>query len=117
MQRFIQRAQHLRQRQTSAEAVLWQALRIRRLAHWKFRRQHPIDRYVVDFVCLDAKLVLEVDGATHSTSHEIRQDEERTRVLEICGYHIIRFANAEIYENLDGVMETILAELGRRIHV
>ncbi|MEE1654826.1 DUF559 domain-containing protein [Microvirga sp. CF3062] len=117
MQRFIQRAQHLRHRQTSAEALLWQALRNRKLSDWKFRRQHPIDRYVVDFVCLDAKLILEVDGATHSTGDEIRQDEERTRVLEICGYHVIRFANAEIYDNLDGVMETILAELERRIHL
>ncbi|WP_230533001.1 endonuclease domain-containing protein [Microvirga roseola] len=115
MQRFIQRAQQLRQRQTGAEALLWQALRNRKLARWKFRRQHPIDRYVVDFVCLDAKLVIEVDGATHSTDREIRQDVERVRVLEACGYLVIRFVNAEIYDNLDGAVETILAELERRV--
>jgi very-short-patch-repair endonuclease len=85
MQRFIERARHLRHRQTSAEGLLWQALRNRKLARWKFRRQHPIDRYVVDFVCLEAKLIVEVDGATHSMDREIRHDTERTRILEICG--------------------------------
>ena len=117
MQRFIQRAQQLRLRQTRAEDLLWQALRNRKLAHWKFRRQHPVDRYIVDFVCLDARLVIEVDGATHSTDREIRQDEQRTRVLETCGYHVIRFANAEIYDNRAGVMETILAELEKRVQL
>src|SRR3712207_6592959 len=111
MRRFTQRARHLREQQTSAEALLWQALRNRKLARWKFRRQHSVDRFVVDLVCLDSRLVIEVDGATHSTDREVRRDEERTRALEICGYHVIRFANAEIYDNLDGVMETILAEL------
>ena len=117
MQRFIQRARHLRHRQTRAEDLLWQALRNRMLARWKFRRQHPVDRYIADFACLDARLVIEIDGATHSTEREIRKDEQRTRVLEICGYHVMRFANAKIYDNLDGVMETILAELERRVHL
>jgi very-short-patch-repair endonuclease len=117
MQRFIQRAQHLRRQQTSAEALLWQALRNRKLSRWKFRRQHSIDRFVVDFVCLDAKLVIEVDGATHSMDREVRQDAERTRILEICGYHVMRFANAEVCDNGDGVVETILAELERRVHL
>jgi very-short-patch-repair endonuclease len=62
MERFKRRARKLRASQTSAEARLWQALRNRRLARWKFRRQHPIDRYIVDFVTLDGKLVIEVDG-------------------------------------------------------
>ncbi len=91
--------------------MLWQALRNRMLARWKFRRQHPVDRYVVDFVCLDAKLVIELDGATHSTEAEIARDRERTRILEACGCQVIRFTNAEVYSNLDGVIETILAEL------
>jgi very-short-patch-repair endonuclease len=64
---------------------------------------------------LDAKLVIEVDGATHSTDNEVVRDNERTQVLEACGYHVMRVSNADIYDNLDGVMETILAELERRV--
>jgi very-short-patch-repair endonuclease len=117
MQRFIQRARHLRHAQTSAESLLWQALRNWKLARWKFRRQHPIDRFIVDFVCLDARFVIELDGATHSTDFEIRRDVERTKILEACGYHVMRFANGDVHDNLNGVMETILAELERRVHL
>ena len=117
MHRFIHRAQHLRKQQTNAESLLWQALRNRKLARWKFRRQHPINGFVVDFVCLDAKLVIEADGATHSTDCEIRQDADRTRILESCGYHVVRFTNMDVYSNLDGVMEAILAELEQRVHL
>jgi len=83
--------------------LLWQALRNRKLARWKFRRQHPIDRFTVDFVCLDSKLVIELDGATHSTDQELQQDAERTFILERCGYHVMRFANREVYDNPNGV--------------
>ena len=117
MRRFIERSRHLRRQQTNAEAILWQALRNRKLARWKFRRQHSIDRFVVDFVCLDSKLIIEVDGATHSTEPQMRRDSERSCILEACGYNVIRFANAEVYDNLDGVVETILAELERRVHL
>ncbi|WP_373696741.1 endonuclease domain-containing protein [Microvirga yunnanensis] len=117
LRRFIERARHLRREQTNAESSLWQSLRNRKLARWKFRRQHPIDRFVVDFVCLDAKLVVEVDGATHSTDREVRHDQDRTRHIEACGFHVIRFSNAEIYEDLDGVIETILSELEQRVHL
>jgi very-short-patch-repair endonuclease len=65
--RFIARARKLRENQTGAEDRLWRALRGRKLSNWKFRRQHPIDRFTVDFCCLESKLVLEVDGATHGT--------------------------------------------------
>ena len=117
MQRFMQRARHLRHCQTSAEGVLWHAPRNRKLARWKFRRQHPVDRFVVDFVCLDARLVIEVDGATHSTEDEIRRDSERTGILEAYGYHVVRFTNSDVCEYLHGVMETILAELELRVHL
>jgi very-short-patch-repair endonuclease len=113
MERFRKRAKALRASETSAEARLWQALRNRKLDHWKFRRQHPIDRYVVDFVTLKGKLILEVDGATHSTPREIEHDERRTRKLEALGFHLVRVTNSEVYDNLDGVMETIFHELAR----
>ena len=96
MDKFKVRARTLRVSQTSAEAKLWQALRNRRLTRWKFRRQHAIDRYVVDFVTLRGKLIVEVDGVTHSTASEIKRDAARTAVLEACGFHIVRVTNTDV---------------------
>jgi len=111
MERFKARARSLRASQTSAEAKLWQALRNRRLARWKFRRQHPIDRYIVDFVTIDGKLIVEVDGVTHSSPSEIRRDKARTEVLESCGFLVVRISNTDVYENLEGVLEMIETSL------
>jgi very-short-patch-repair endonuclease len=107
IERFKNRARKLRSTQTSAEAKLWQALRNRRLAEWKFRRQHPVDRYVVDFVTLAGKLIVEVDGETHSLPNEIARDAERTQVLESLGFHLVRVTNIDVYDNLDSVLEMI----------
>jgi very-short-patch-repair endonuclease len=107
MDRFKKKARQLRASQTSAESHLWYALRNRRLAHWKFRRQHPIDKYIVDFVTLAGKLIVEVDGATHSTEEELHHDIERTRVLESCGFHVVRVSNVDVYDNLEGVLDFI----------
>jgi very-short-patch-repair endonuclease len=107
MERFRRRARKLRAAQTSAEARLWQALRGRRLAHWKFRRQHLIDRYVVDFVTIEGKMIVEVDGVTHSSTSEIARDTARTDLLEAFGYHVVRVSNTDVYENLAGVLDMI----------
>ncbi len=112
-----QRAKLLRAAQTAAEARLWRVLRNRALNGRKFRRQWPIDRYVVDFACIEAKLVVEVDGATHGSDLSIVRDSERTAWIAQCGFEVIRITNAEIYENLDGVRETILAAVERRVVV
>ncbi|WP_020187465.1 DUF559 domain-containing protein [Methylopila sp. 73B] len=114
MNRFGTRAKALRENETRAEARLWQALRGRRLAAWKFRRQHPIDRYVVDFVTLAGQLVVEVDGATHGTLDEIARDERRTAHLERLGFLVMRVGNVDVFENLDGVCEAIHAQLTGR---
>ena len=111
MEKFKARARKLRSSQTSAEARLWQALRNRRLARWKFRRQHPIDRYIVDFVTLAGKLVVEVDGVTHAEPSERARDKARSDVLEACGFHIVRVSNIDVYDNLDGVLEMIESTL------
>lgn len=111
MERFKSRARRLRESQTSAEAKLWQALRNRQLARWKFRRQHPIDRYIVDLVTLDGKLIVEVDGVTHSGPAEVQRDKIRTEVLEACGFLVIRVSNTDVYENLEGVLELIASSL------
>jgi very-short-patch-repair endonuclease len=107
MEQFRHRARKLRASQTHAEFRLWQALRNRKLAHWKFRRQHPMDRYIVDFVSLDGKLVVEIDRVTHSTPPAMARDEARTRVLESLGFLVVRVSNTDVYGNLDGVLEMI----------
>jgi very-short-patch-repair endonuclease len=112
MNRFKSRSRSLRIAQTAAEEILWRELRNRQLGRWKFRRQHPIAHYIVDFVTLDGKLVVGVDGGTHSTTPERTRDDRRTRELEQLGFHVVRVTNADVYGNLDGVLETILHELG-----
>uniref|UniRef100_UPI0037D9E406 endonuclease domain-containing protein n=1 Tax=Tardiphaga sp. TaxID=1926292 RepID=UPI0037D9E406 len=102
MDRFKARARQLRAAQTSAEARLWQSLRARQLARWKFRRQHVINGFIVDFVTIDGKIVIEVDGVTHATASELEYDARRTRVLEDAGFFVLRFSNTDVYENLEG---------------
>jgi very-short-patch-repair endonuclease len=112
LRRPKKKARQLRATQTSAEAVLWRALRDRRFKGTKFRRQHVVDRYIVDFVSLGAKLIVEIDGATHSTARELTRDAERTRILESLGFHIVRVTNIDVYKNLRGVLEMIAGTLG-----
>jgi very-short-patch-repair endonuclease len=104
----------LRRENTRAEATLWYALRNRRFGGYKFRRQHPIAGYVADFVCIDAKLVIEVDGETHSTGAERRKDAERTHVLEAAGYFVLRFDNDDIRRNLSGILDAVWMHLNLR---
>jgi very-short-patch-repair endonuclease len=82
-------------------------LRDRRLARWKFRRRHPIDRYIVDFVTIEGKLIVEVDGATHGSTSEIVRDAARTKLLEAFGFHVVRVSNIDVYENLGGALDMI----------
>ena len=107
----VRRARGLRREQTEAERRLWRKLRDRRLGGFKFVRQEPIGPFVADFVCRERALILEVDGATHSTDKEVASDARRTAFLEREGYRVLRATNAGVYENLDGVLETILAAL------
>ncbi len=111
MERFKKRARSLRASQTSAESKLWFALRNRRLARWKFRRQHPIEGYIVDFVCIDAQLVVELDGGQHG---EMRgKDAVRTEKIEHAGYVVVRFWNHDVIGDVDA----ILAEIDRMLSV
>jgi very-short-patch-repair endonuclease len=93
---------------------LWRRLRNRLLGGFKFVRQEPIGPYFADFVCREEKLVVEVDGATHSTDDERRQDQTREQFLHDQGYRVARFGNDEVYRNIEGVLDTILAALERR---
>ena len=105
-------ARRLRRHQTDAERILWFRLRGRRLAGWKFKRQVPIDRFITDFVCADAKVIVELDGGQHAD--RMPQDEERTRALEAMGYLVLRFWNNDVMRNLEGVLEEILNTLSRQ---
>jgi very-short-patch-repair endonuclease len=101
-------ARRLRRDATDVERILWFALRDR-LPGWKFRRQHPIGRRIVDFACPERKLAIELDGGQHALREEA--DERRSVELARRGYRVIRFWNNEVLENLDGVLETILGAL------
>ncbi len=100
-----QRAKNLRRRMTPAETILWQRLRGKQLAGLRFRRQEPVGPYVVDFLCFDARLVIELDGVSHEESFE--KDKQRDHYLKQQGYRILRCNNREIGQNLNGVLDTI----------
>lgn len=105
------RARSLRSTGTSAEMQMWQQLRGRRFKGQKFIRQMPIGPFFADFACRTEKFIIEVDGGMHATPEEIERDRERSEFLARHGYRIYRGRNAEIYENIDGVMESISAYL------
>ncbi|VEP14003.1 conserved hypothetical protein [Hyella patelloides LEGE 07179] len=99
------RAKQLRNNMTPAEKVLWEALRKKPLNGLKFRRQHPVGRFILDFYCAQYKLVVEIDGEIHLTQQEY--DAARTKHLNSYGYKVIRFSNNEVFHNLDSVLERI----------
>ncbi len=100
-------AARLRKEATDAERLLWGSLRNRRLTGHKFRFQATIEPFVADFLCVEARLIIEVDGSQHNAEVDAR----RTHFLESRGYRILRFWNNEVLENLDGVLEVIMATL------
>jgi very-short-patch-repair endonuclease len=103
------RARELRKRMTDAERKLWFALRDRRFARFKFRRQAPIGRFVADFICFERRLVIEVDGSQHADS---LSDQRRDQWFAANGYRVLRFWNNEVLKNLDGVMTLLADTLG-----
>ena len=95
-----------------SEQRVWSIVKAKRLAGLKFRRQHVIGNYIADFVCLPARLVIEVDGDTHGSDAAQLRDAKRTEEVERAGYRVIRFWNDDVLNDTDdGVAETILAEL------
>ncbi|HML27376.1 MAG TPA: DUF559 domain-containing protein [Hyphomicrobium sp.] len=109
-----ERARQLRNNATPAERKLWLRLRVVKISGQKFRRQVPIDPFIVDFVCLSHRLIIEVDGATHSTDQEIASDLRRQRYLENQGFMVLRFQNADVAKNIDGVMDVVVDVLRAR---
>ncbi len=103
------RPQQLRTNATDVEQKLWYFLRNRQFENFKFRRQHPIGVYVVDFVCLERKLIVELDGGQHAENTPY--DARRTKTLHENGFRILRFWNNDVLQNTDGVLETIFAAI------
>ncbi|MSP52830.1 MAG: endonuclease domain-containing protein [Gammaproteobacteria bacterium] len=101
----------LRTNQTDAESMLWYNLRAKRFCNFKFRRQVQIRKYIVDFVCHEHKLIIELDGGQHNETLIRLKDNVRTKVLESEGYNVIRFWNHDVLQNRDAVLDKIFTIL------
>jgi very-short-patch-repair endonuclease len=112
-------AKELRGSMTKAEACLWKhALKARQMKGYSFRRQRPILNFIADFACLDLRLVIEVDGYTHSLDETINKDITKQQALEKAGYHVIRFSDNEVLRDMSNVIariESIIEELELKI--
>ncbi len=98
-------AQQMRQEPTAAERMLWAKIRDRQLCGYKFRRQHSIDRFIVDFFCREAALIIEIDGPIHEK--QVEADQERQEILTQMSFHFLRFTNDQVLYHLDDVLNTI----------
>jgi very-short-patch-repair endonuclease len=107
-------AKELRQPQTPAEATLWRHLRNRNLKY-KFRRQHPIDFFIIDFYCAEARLLIEIDGGSHLAKEQMEYDKARTEYLEALGYKVIRFTNDDVRYNINTVADKIIKTVEKRV--
>jgi very-short-patch-repair endonuclease len=105
----LAKARQLRKNMTDAEKKLWSGLRRNQLGEYKFRRQFPLGKYIVDFVCLESRLIIEVDGGQHQENRTY--DEQRDAWLSSQKFNVLRFWNNEVLENYEGVMEKILSTL------
>lgn len=104
-----QRARQLRTELTATEQLLWSRLRRRQMAGYKFRRQQVLGPYIVDFVCLEKKLVIELDGGQHTEQRQY--DQSRTRWLEQREFLVLRFWDNQVFQELEGVLQVIEAAL------
>ena len=111
---ILARAREMRQPQTPAEATLWHALKNQKTGH-KFRRQHPIYRFIIDFYCARPKLLIEIDGESHLQADQIEYDKARTEYLEEHGYKVIRFTNNDVRFGLNAVVGEIQRMVESRI--
>ena len=108
---IIKRSKELRKNMTPAENYLWQQLRRKSMNGYRFRRQHPIWRFIVDFYCHSEKLVIEIDGDIHETAVQKERDENRTYELEKRGLRVVRFSNRQVLEENELVLKTIWLHL------
>lgn len=112
-ERALQRARRLRREMSNEERILWMLLRDRRFAGFKFRRQVPLGDYVADFVCFEAKLVLELDGSQHAIPEQAVFDARRTQALEAAGFRVARLWCSDLFKDREGALEFIWNALTR----
>ena len=108
-----QKRQLLRNHATDAERILWSRLKGRQLLGFKFRRQHGIGVFVLDFYCPESKLAIEIDGATHRSEAEREYDRRRQEYIELYKIHFLRFTNSDVYINLDSVLTVIAGAVSK----
>ncbi|WP_042005482.1 DUF559 domain-containing protein, partial [Capnocytophaga canis] len=113
---LAEKAKDLRNNMTQAETILWEKLKSKKLDA-KFRRQHVIGDYIVDFVCLAKRLIIEVDGGYHNTENQQVLDKERTEILNELGFEVIRFTNEEVVADLENVLQKIQEKLALKVDV
>jgi very-short-patch-repair endonuclease len=106
-----ERCRDFRQEPTEAERKLWAYIKNRQLCGIKFRRQHPLDRYILDFYCEDAKLCIELDGSEHLDPEQAQYDMERTQYLHDHSIRVIRFWNSDVLTNINLVLDAIVKEV------
>ena len=107
----LERARSLRRDQTDAEQKLWRLLHSRQLENAKFRRQHPIGNFIVDFCCIRAKLIVELDGDQHAEAAQLAYDQRRSDLLRSRGFTVIRFWNHEVLQETEEAVERIYQAL------
>jgi very-short-patch-repair endonuclease len=106
--KLYQYGRELRQSSTKAEKILWQYLRNRKLNGLKFRRQHPLDKFIADFYCHEKKLVIELDGSVHNIKDNEEYDSARTNEINELGIRVLRFRNDEVESNIETVLKEII---------
>lgn len=114
--RLTTNSRSLRKKSTPQEIILWSRLKNRSFYNLKFRRQHIIDKYIVDFICLEKKIIIELDGLQHKRVKDIKYDQKRNEHLKCLGFKVLRFWNNKMNENLDGVILKIEEVLEIDLH-
>jgi len=113
--RIFLNAKSLRMNMTQAETILWNALRNNKLNGYKFRRQHPISRFIADFYCHEARLVIEIDGEIHNDIDSHAYDRDRSNIIKELDIKVIRFTNYEILNSLETVLIQINSEIQKSL--
>ena len=104
---LLKHARRNRKNQTRAETLLWQSVRNRKFHRWKFRRQHPISGFVLDFYCAETRVAVELDGVHHTFEDQKRYDENRTAILAEYGIRVLRIPNSDVLDNKEKVLQRI----------
>ena len=114
--RIFHFARDLRKTMTPGERILWNNLRRKKISGFRIRRQHPIEYYIADFYCHEARLAIEVDGPIHNTRKRKNYDLNRNAEMDRLGIKVVRFSNWDVKNNIDNVVAVIKAEINKRIN-